>query len=438
MNQEEIEIFFGENFAVKPVFVEEGWDIIYYPDERIIKIDSRLIEPRKESFLWAYRREATVQSAVSLFIDSTLSGGFDLTGPNKSVVNKIEEAYNSLGDYGTNTFEEFIANSIEGLAIFGNHLAYPIFEDNSLVAINSIPWTTVDVVVEPHMGWVKYVQRVPSYKKKDKREFYTTVEDYVKIGGRDEVYIEADSESEFKRVLLHPNRVLHFRLSNFRNPVIGRSPLEAVLTTIVYKKLIEYGLFATLERFWSPLFVYSWEEPPQTEEERARQKEILRKLLSKSKHIQRHSAVGLPYGLSLDIKQPFEPSKVVDFLEYLKRDILLGYCVSVNLIEARGVELASSRTLITIFNRVVKYYQMKIAHTLQRRLHPKIAKGGEKVEITWRELSIEDKKNLAKALRDLIESGIITTEEARIEWGLPEEPLRGSMSFLDKLKKKKG
>jgi hypothetical protein len=109
-------------------------------------------------------------------------------------------------------------------------------------------------------------------------------------------------------------------------------------------------------------------------------------------------------------------------LTYIHKLQMLAFLGSMALFEASGTELATSRTIESVWGNTPDYWRRVLKTTLDRRVNPMYLKlhGKEGVEV---EIDFNSEKEwTAQEAAQLVAAGIITKEEARQEWGYPELP----------------
>jgi hypothetical protein len=134
--------------------------------------------------------------------------------------------------------------------------------------------------------------------------------------------------------------------------------------------------------------------------------------------------LAMPPGWKIDIYGPGE--HMMDYqkiLDYGRKEQMLSCLGSTALFEAKGTELATSRTIETVWGYGLEGWRRILKDTLDTQIFPKILEASGisrdiNVEITFN----SEKKWTGQEGVQLVGAGIITKEEARLEWGYPEQP----------------
>jgi hypothetical protein len=233
--------------------------------------------------------------------------------------------------------------------------------------------------------------------------------------------------SEEVKTELDPQEVIHAKIGT-RGFEVGQSLIAPVITLVVYEKLLQWFMVQGAEIYGSPRVIASMElgQMPLAEDQTT--KEAIQSQMSlvteALRNFRSFGVLAMPPGWKIDIYGPGE--HMMDYqkiLDYGRKEQMLSCLGSTALFEAKGTELATSRTIETVWGYGLEGWRRILKDTLDTQIFPKIleASGMSRdinVEITFN----SEKKWAGPEGVQLVGAGIITKEEARLEWGYPEQP----------------
>jgi len=300
------------------------------------------------------------------------------------------------GLYDVFPLQEYVEVSIENQTIFGNQLWVPKFDESGeeFESLHPIDWTTVKVYRHPITGFQMFVQEVT----------LPIDSDLVKVG-LNNVITGVISEEDWKKLdprymaskmsgaithyfQLFSDQVVYLKIGSRGYPV-GVSPMAAVVSTIVRKRLLEFYMTRGAEIWGSPILTLRTGigMPPENLLSLMRrpddwanyQKRIKdgADMLVKYRQFGTFSLAG-----DQELKAEFPGRGAMDYvraLEYLSREVAGSLLASTALFEARGTELATSRTIKSVWELAVDGSRRRLEGGL-RQLHRMVAeKSGKKV-----------------------------------------------------------
>ena len=367
--------------------------------ERLIKeAQEHLVEATPENLDWAYDHEVAIRAMTKLIVETLNGAGFEFRG-DESAIAIMKKVFEEQIDY-----EEFVDITVTNLVRRGNQVWKINFEEKEVENFFPLPWDKINVLRDPLTGWTSLVIggtnkeiQVPSRKLKK--------EEWEKMDARElEAWFLAKVQME--PIRLDYKDVVFLKLDT-RGEEIGRSPLTPILTIICYKKLLEWIMCRSAELWGSPILSMTTglpEMPPETPEAI---KELQARVGEGADLLAKYREFGifsLPFDQKLQVHFPgqgvFDYTKV---LEYMSKEIVLAILGSKALFEARGVELATSRTIKSVWDEAIDGWRRRLKKATDRQilrpiLKKKDIKGSCEIFIKGREWSAEEIQARLKAI----------------------------------------
>jgi len=393
---------------------EKGEQFIFLPIPKELKlkeallkeIKERLVEPTLENLRYAFDVEVSIRAITKFLIHEIIGAGWEFQG-DPLATSKVEDFFKHKF-----VLDDFIDISITNLIRDGNVLWKYIHSNKELVNLIPIAWEYVTIYRHPLKGWKTFIiggsgkeLYIPSefYKAyKLKKEF--TLEDWEKIPAKrlESLYVSLTPIEPYR---YNENEILHIAIDT-RGEEKGHSPLEPILTLIFYKKALEYIACRCYELYSSPILSLKTgleKAPPTTDEEVRELQKRVEEGADMLKEFKEFGIFSFPF--DQDLKVHFPSARLPDFipiLQFLGAEIILCVLGSRALFEARGVELATSRTIKSVWDEAVDGWR----RILKRAIDEIIIKYLESINVKARceiifkrrEWSVEEIKTRLKAL----------------------------------------
>lgn len=387
----------------------------YAPDRRVREAQERQIQPTAENLVWTYNSSVSVQAIVHLIAQTIIGAGWSVSSKDEEAKKLIEDFYDKMN------LPDWLETTIEICAIYGNDLSVPLWDEDSkdFGELIHVDWSTITVAKHPlEPQWIRYRQKlkIPSKKGLPTTETAWKNYDLAQLTQRNEDY-EQDIE---------PDDVIHTKVRS-RGLEVGRSPLTPVITLTVYEKLLEYFMNQAAEIYGAPrVLAYPDISVLPAPEDQTSKTALQDQMAQVTEALLRFRVFGvltLPPGWKVEVvglaQHIFNYETLLTYIHKLQ---MLAFLGSMALFEASGTELATSRTIESIWGNTPDYWRRVLKTTLDRRVNPMYLKlhnkEGVQVEIDFN----SEKKWTAQEGAQLVQAGIITKEEAREEWGYPEQP----------------
>jgi len=333
---------------------------------------------------WCWCQEEIIQRITKLAIDQIIGAGW-----------VVEDAEGDLGlevssifEDGVFPMEDFVEVSLMNLVIYGNQLWVPKFEDDVFVRLDPVDWKTVTHYRDPISGREVFIQKVlvPEHLVREV--------DGVVQGISEEEWKEISAD-EFPAVMartryvvfkLFDDEVLYLKVGA-RGAVDGVPLMASVVNDIVAKKRLEIFMIKAGELWGSPILKGKLFEDlapeqltalfrrPEALADIQKQVEEFADTLSKYRQF---GVFALAPHQSLDIISP--QRRVFDYpdlFNYLNQEIVGCLLGSVALFEARGSELATSRTIKSVWDHTVDGWRIRFEGCLNRQFIPMVKRVGK-------------------------------------------------------------
>jgi len=350
----------------------------FFEDPLVREAWKHLVKPTPENLKFCFDHEQSIQKITKLLSETIVGAGWEITDGDVEAKNTIQDLYEERLN-----MSEFLEIGTSNLVMWGNSLWVPKFEGREFERIDSLDWRTIETFRDPLTGRMVFIQKVmvPSA--------LFTIEDDEIIPISDEEWLElvkdpiklkaAMAETQLKYFTILPRDSMFIKIRSRGFPT-GRSPMEPILTDIVYKKLLEWNMCLSYELWGSPMLIgrtgvgitperlVGMMRKP--EDWASYQKRIsdFADLLMKFRQFRVWS---LAADQELDVK--FPGRGIVPFIEvfeYFNREIMGCMLGSTALFEARGTELATSRTIKSVWDQAVDGYRRTWEFALNMQLHP--------------------------------------------------------------------
>jgi len=367
------------------------------------------VEPSTVNLVFCWENEPMVQKVARLMHESILAGGFEFVDERGEPLGEGDELELLREIYRVFPLGDFVEVTVENLTIFGNQLWKPRFEGGEFKSLDPLDWKNVKVYRHPVAGYLMYVleERVPIEKEIVSVENgrvveYIDYEDWKKLDpSMMKTKLARTSLVYFK---LFPEEVLHVKMGHRGFPV-GFSPLASVVNAVVRKRLLEWFMGRTCEIWGSPILVLRTGVgiPPETLASMMRRPEDWAAYQARIKEgadmLVKYRQFGV-FSLAGDqeLQVLFPGRGAFDYvraLEYLNREIAGCMWASTALFEARGVELATSRTIKSVWDLAVDGMRRRLEDCLNNQFHPMYIretewKGELKAKFRFRRLEIPE------------------------------------------------
>ncbi len=376
--------------VVQPIFVVE----------RLIKeADKHLIPDTPANRHWCYDKEVGIRAMTKLIIQTLASANWELKGDppkwvkeepwefvgEKEAVNFIKKFFDEKFDY-----EEFLDISITNLVRDGNQL-WKLMENNEakIEGLFPLPWKHTSVYRHPFFPWRTFIlggqgkeMEVPSefMKKFKEGEYLGTKEEWEKW---DASKIETifTTTTPLTKPFRYKEEEVVFIAIDTKGTEIGQSPLVPILTLICYKKLLEWIACRCAELWSSPILDLTTglpASPPESPEDIA---ELNARVQEGADLLQKYREFGvfsLPFDQKLGVHFPSRgvPDLTI-LLSWLGKEIVLAILGSKALFEARGVELATSRTIKSVWDEALDGWRRLFEKVTNKQIITRVLKSNE-------------------------------------------------------------
>lgn len=349
--------FVDGKLAVLPVTAP-----IFYVDRLIKEAEKHLVPDTPANRRWAYDKEVSIRAMTKLIVQTLCGAGWEFEG-DEEAVKFIESFWESKFNY-----EEFLDISITNLVRDGNQVWKLMFLKNgdktTIEGLFPLPWNHLTVYRHPFFPWRTFILggqgkeiHIPSaYASQLEQKKKFTKKDWEKLSAQQvETLFKAKTPLR-KPLRYNENEVVYLALDT-KGTEIGQSPLSSVLTLVCYKKLLEYIACRCSELWSSPILELTTglpKFPPESPEDIA---ELANRVNDGANMLEKYREFGtfsLPFDQKLGVH--FPSRGVPDFttlLNYLGTEIVLAILGSKALFEARGVELATSKTIKSVWDEAL-------------------------------------------------------------------------------------
>jgi len=377
------------------------------------------VQPTYENLLWCWENEGMIQKVAKLLHETVAGGGYEFVDrkgkelPEGDLRESFEEVYDvfPMGD--------FLEVSTENLTIFGNQLWVPRFEvDGEFRGLDPIDWTKVKVYRHPVTGFLMFVLEVTIPVDRDIVEFspmqtregktvsakITKTISYDDWKGLDPQLMEAKTYGQIQAFFsLFPDETLFLKIGHRGFPV-GKSPMAPIVTSIVRKRLLEFYMGRGAEVWGSPILVgktgvgipaeslVSLMRRPEDWSNYQKRITDFADMLVKYRQFGTFSLAG-----DQELKVEFPGRGAMDYvraLDYLDKEIAGCLLASTALFEAKGTELATSRTIKNVWDLAVDGTRRRFEDCLNKQFHPMVWEknrvGKEKGFIRFRKMEIPE------------------------------------------------
>lgn len=373
--------------VVQPIFVLE----------RLIKeADRHLIPDTAENRHWCYDKEVGIRAMTKLIVQTLASANWELKGDppewvkedpwefvgDKNAIEVVEKFFDEKFDY-----EEFIDISITNLVRDGNQL-WKLMETNEkgIEGLFPLPWKHISVYRHPFFPWRTFILggqgkeiQIPSEfaKKLVEGKYLGTKEEWEKLKATDiESFFLATTP--LTKPFRYKEEEVVFLAIDTKGTEIGQSPLVPILTLICYKKLLEWIACRCAELWSSPILDLTTglpASPPESPEDIA---ELNSRVQEGADLLQKYREFGvfsLPFDQKLGVHFPSRgvPDLTV-LLSWLGKEIVLAILGSKALFEARGVELATSRTIKSVWDEALDGWRRLFEKVTNKQIIARILK----------------------------------------------------------------
>jgi len=192
-----------------------------------------------------------------------------------------------------------------------------------------------------------------------------------RLPGKDIESLFMEKTALVEPIKLTPEDVIYLSIDS-RGREQGESPLVPVLTIIVYKKLLEWIMSRTAELWGMPIFIGKTglkELPPQTPEDIRELAKRVKDFADQLVKFREFGIFSLPFDQEIEVVFPgtglFDYTKVLD---YFSKQIVLSILGSTALFEAKGVELATSRTIKSVWDEALDGWRRRLKRVIDAQI----------------------------------------------------------------------
>ena len=395
--------------------------IPFVAEKSIAEALKYLVEPTPDSLYWAMENDEVLQ-AMTILTSSAIHKALnvEVEGENEEIKEKAKKFLEVFHRYLN--VSDFIEAVVWNLLTYGNSVFLmdeDVYEGVPVLRLSVLDFRKIKVEQHPYGKWLRYVYTVETY-------------DEGELPGDERGWVEEGVEEKFKRIVekrysFGSDKVLHFKILSRGRPV-GRSPIAPALTFVVYKKLILYYMVGSIQIYASPIYIAKVGDP-----ERLSDEEYLRELEDRLEYwaeilsrIRYNNNLAVPPDVEVQIIQPSATlaQNYREAVEILDKKIFLSVFGSPYLVEARGTELATSRTILEVWREFIAYMREKITDVLERDLYPRLLEmwgippGEVTVKVKW----VEKKTYTVDDFVKMVQKLGLPPEKALEELGYnPEE-----------------
>lgn len=345
--------------------------------ERIIQeAEKHLVNATPANLHWAYSHEVSIRAMTKLIIQSICGAGFEYKGDPTSIA-YIKGLFEDKLD-----LEEFVDISITNLVRNGNQLWKLHFDDDNFEGLFALPWEHIKVYRHPFFNWRTFILggigmevQVPSeFKRKLEKGEKFTREDWEKIEAK-KIETVFMSTTQLKALRYKESEVVFLAIDT-KGTEVGESPLSPILTLICYKKLLEWIAMRCTELWSSPILELTTGLPTLPPESPEEIKELRDRVVAGADMLEEYREFGifsLPFDQKLVVHFPSQG--MPDFtgiLDWLGKEIVLAILGSKALFEARGVELATSRTIKSVWDEALGGWRRLLKKTIDKQIIKKV------------------------------------------------------------------
>lgn len=349
----------------------------YAPPVPLVReVQKHLVPATYDVLTWCWNHEEIIQRIVRLAQETILGAGWKVDGSDP-LKTELEDLYEEVFP-----MSDFVECGVSNLVVLGNQLFVPAWVGGYFKGLRSVDWTTIKHRRDPIGGHEVFIQDV-LVPREMIREVGENV--YEPIGLNewkklDPVTIDVSLAQSFRVVFrMFTEDVLYLKIGS-RGFVDGRALMAPVVTDIVYKKWLEFMMLRGAEIWGQPLLIGSLLSglPPDQLKSLIQQPEQLANLQTQindfADQLVKYRAFGV-FALGphqkLDVK--FPGRGLIDWIgmfEYLNREIVGCMLGSTALFEARGAELATSRTIKSVWDQTMDGWRYRLEESLNKQFHP--------------------------------------------------------------------
>jgi len=377
---------------------------IFYVDRLIKEAEKHLVPNTLENRRWCFDHEVGIRAMTKLIVQTIASASWELEEKegeppqwvkkdpwefegDKEAVDAIKEFFEIKFDY-----EEFLDVSITNLVRDGNQLwKLMILNKKKIEGLFPLPWENITVYRHPFFPWRTFILggegkeiQIPSqYATKLEQKEKFTKEDWENLDAQEVENLFKATTPLTKPLRYDEDEVVYIALDT-RGTEIGESPLVPILTLVCYKKLLEYIACRCSELWSSPILELTTGLPALPPENPEDIKELADRVSEGADMLAKYREFGtfsLPFDQKLGVH--FPSRGVPDFttlLDHLGREIVLAILGSKALFEARGVELATSRTIKSVWDEALDGWRRLFKKITDKQIIRRILDSDEKLK----------------------------------------------------------
>lgn len=355
-----------------------------FTTERLIQeSDRHLIPDTPANRHWAYDKEVSIRAMTKLIIESLSGAGWEFDG-DTNACNFIEKFFDEKFDY-----EEFLDISITNLVRDGNQVWKAIeTNENKIEGFFPLPWEHITVYRHPFFPWRTFILGglgkeilIPAVfaRMLAKGEKFTK-EDWEKYDAQ-KIESMFMATTGLRKPFRYHEREVVFLAIDTKGTEIGQSPLVPILTLICYKKLLEWIACRCAELWSSPILDLTTGLPAMPPESPEDIKELRQRVVEGADLLQKYREFGvfsLPFDQKLGVHFPSRGvPDLTSLLTWLGKEIVLAILGSKALFEARGVELATSRTIKSVWDEALDGWRRRLKKVTDKQIIAPVLKSHE-------------------------------------------------------------
>jgi len=320
----------------KPILVEFK-ERYYRLDPELKKLRHVLIKDTVDNREYCFWSDSISQTIVTMISSMTTGTGLRIASTNTRAREIIRE-WNEEINVNRKSIEDYYLHSWIDEIIYADSYwrAERTKEMSTNIDIQRIDPKTITIRKDYKYGWEKLIQSVPDYKSyRSKKKFY-----------REASANEIDNSlrAQIKEIHIPDEPSILLRTNFFIRP-----PISSALHYISYKRYILYFMRKFSQKFWLPFILFLVGDPKTNyypeDDEMQEQINDIAEIVPK---ISNFGSAVFPGNVRIEEvgKQTAKSSEIyTTYVEALDRQIAISLYYSMGLMEARGNELSTQRSI---------------------------------------------------------------------------------------------
>jgi len=318
---------------------------MFVEDPEILKLMYIMLNRTPQNKRWCYNNDNSLKSAGFILANAIVGAtGLEVKSVDDDIKNKLTSYFKFIN------VSKIIQRSIKDQVCFADSVFWKYYDfEKQTIIPQWIDYITLKRIKNSYNGKTKWIQvaYVDEYMPTKDGKQWKDYEPYIDYFNNTSEDTTVQTKTKMVKSHLLEENVLNFNF--FSSPLI-----DTVIETVIWKKWMQFDAKLGGQKYSTPLIDAQVERPENIDLSSEEEDTLMLQIASDLNRMMSFGVLAHNKAITLQsINQQGQVFQFVQYLEYADKQIHRAVLLPVNLLEASGTELATSRTTKDMFNIVI-------------------------------------------------------------------------------------